>query len=423
MRTGTILKGDICFSTSPESVRAVENGYLVSDGERSLGVFDTLPDRYRDLPLTDHTGHLIVPGLTDLHMHAPQYTFRALGMDLELIEWLNTHTFPEEARYRDPEYARAAYGLVAGDFRRGATTRACLFATAHAEATGLLMDLMEESGIVSYVGKVNMDRNATDALREKDARTSLEDTKAWLNAARGRYKNTYPILTPRFIPSCTDELMRALAALSDELGLPVQTHLSENLSECAWVKALVPESRGYLDAYRRLGLLGGNPTIMAHSVWCDAEETEALRASGIFVAHCPASNMNLASGIAPIRRYLDRGVRVGLGSDVAGGQTTNIFRAMSDAVQVSKLYWRLVDQAEKPLGFEEAFYLATMGGGAFFGKVGSFEEGYEFDAVVLDDQSLKAARPLSVRERLERAVYLSEETKVVSKYVRGARLF
>ena len=149
-----------------------------------------------------------------------------------------------------------------------------------------------------------------------------------------------------------------------------------------------------------------------------------MHKNGVFVAHCPASNMNLTSGIAPIRKYLDLGLRVGLGSDVAGGHTDSIFRAITDAIQVSKMYFRMVNENYKPLVFSEAFYLATKGGGAFFGKVGSFEAGYEFDAIVMDDSVLAHPQSLTLSERMERAVYLGLDEKCLcAKFAAGRMLF
>jgi guanine deaminase len=162
---------------------------------------------------------------------------------------------------------------------------------------------------------------------------------------------------------------------------------------------------------------------MAHCVWSSDKEVELMRNNGVFVAHCPASNMNLTSGIAPIRKYLDLGLNIGLGSDIAGGHSDSIFRAITDSIQVSKMYFRMVDEAYKPLVFSEAFYLATKGGGAFFGNVGSFEEGYEFDAVIMDDSVLVHPQNLTLAERMERAVYLGlDDKKVIAKYVAGKKL-
>lgn len=424
MENSFVVRGDICYSRSPTSLRTQIDGYLVCVEGMCKGVFERLPDRYTALPQLDHRGKLVVPGLCDLHMHAPQYAFRGLGMDLELLDWLNSRTFPEEAKYADPDYARTAYEQLVHGLKSGPNTRVCLFATLHVPATLMLMDMLEESGLVTMVGKVNMDRNGGERLCEADPSRSLADTRRWLESVAGRgFRNTTPILTPRFIPSCSGDLLRGLVAIQKETGLPVQSHLSENRSECAWVGELCPDSAGYGDAYRRFGLFGGAvPTIMAHCTWSDDAEIELMRDCGVFAAHCPQSNVNLSSGIAPARRFLARGVRTGLGSDVAGGCHTSIFRAMADAVQVSKLRWRLCDQDDAPLTVEEAFWLGTAGGGAFFGKVGSFEDGYEFDALIVDDSSLAAPFPLTIPERLARTVYLSDDRHIVGKYVRGVRV-
>ncbi len=423
METSFALRGDICFSESPTTLRVQPNSYLVCVDGISGGVHATLPDEHKHLPVINYEGHLITPGLVDLHMHAPQFAFRGLGMDLELLDWLNTRTFPEEAKYADLAYAREAYARLIGDLKNGPNTRLCVFATLHLPATVMLMEMLEESGLVSMVGKVNMDRNSPDSLCEADAEQSLADTRRWLAETADRFDNTTTILTPRFIPSCSDELMRGLADLQRECALPVQSHLSENPSEVEWVAELCPGSSCYGDAYRRYGLFGGEvPTIMAHCVWSGEAETALMAEAGVYVAHCPQSNMNLSSGIAPVRKFLNAGVRVGLGSDMAGGCHSSIFRAMSDAVQASKLRWRLVDPADKALSVEEAFYLATVGGGSFFGKVGSFEPGYEFDALVIDDRPLLPPFEADVAERLARVTYFSDDRHIVRKYARGRQV-
>jgi guanine deaminase len=381
----------------------------------------------------DHSGMLIIPGLTDLHIHASQFAFRALGMDMELIEWLNKNAFLEEAKYRDTEYAQKAYGRFVDHIKKGPSTRLCIFATIHIPGTLLLMDLLEESGLVSLVGKVNMDRNCPEYLKENDAGgAAVEWLETFYQRRReGRYKNTAAILTPRFIPSCSNELMKSLAVLQRENALPIQSHLSENRQEVEWVRQLCPGSENYAGAYAEAGLLEG-PSIMAHCVWSDEREMELLFQKRVYVAHCPQSNINLSSGIAPVRRFLERGIPLGLGSDVAGGAHSSIFRAMSDAIQVSKLRRVLAAPEEKALTLEEAFFLGTAGGGSFFGKLsgtdlgpaGSFEPGWDFDALIIDDSSLcVSVEPnsvkLNLRDRLERAVYLSDDRHIIGKYVRG----
>lgn len=416
------LRGDILWSASPQKLCSREKHYLVCEDGLVAGVFPQLPDRYAGVPVRDYGDRVIIPGLTDLHTHAPQYAFRGLGMDLELLDWLDTHTFPEEARYAELEYARRAYAMFVQDLAGGATTRACVFATQHLPATTLLMEMLEKAGLCAYVGKVNMDRNSPNFYVE-ETKKSLELTERWIFDTVGRFKNVFPILTPRFIPTCSDELMRGLAKIQKRAHLPMQSHLSENLSEIGWVQELCPESRFYGDAYDQFGMFGGeNPTIMAHCVHSGQAERELMKERGVFIAHCPQSNENLSSGIAPARLYLEEGMNVGLGTDVAGGFSLSMLRAVGDAVQCSKLRWRLQDQSLKALTLPEAFYMGTRGGGAFFGKAGAFEEGYFFDAVVMDDKDIPCPRELRPEERLERLVYLGTNHNVVDKYINGMRI-
>ena len=417
------LKGTICYSKNQHELVFAENSYVVCENGICAGVFSQLPEEYRDIPTEDMGDRLIIPGFTDLHLHAPQYAYRGTGMDLELLDWLNTITFPQEARYADLSYAKKAYSIFVDDLKHSFTTRACIFATLHRPATELLMDMLEESGLTTMVGKVNMDRNGAPELQEESAQASAADTRQWLDEIRNRYDHTYPILTPRFTPSCTDELMTELGKIQKEYHLPVQSHLSENFGEIAWVKELCPASRFYGDAYDMFGLFGGAcPTIMAHCVHSTDEELQMIKDQGVYIAHCPESNTDLASGIAPIRHYLDMELRVGLGTDVAGGFSLSMFRAIVDTIQASKLRWRLMDQTLAPITLEEAFYMATIGGGSFFGKVGSFEKGYEFDAMVLDDSNIRHPQEISNRDRLERLVYLSDDRNLIGKYVQGRKV-
>jgi len=434
-----IIHGDLCWSESPSALKTMPDAFLVCVDGKSAGAFSQLPKQFEKLPIIDHSGSLVIPGLVDLHMHAPQFAFRGLGMDLELLDWLSSRAFPEEAKYGDLAYARKAYSLMVGHLKSGSTTRIVFFATLHVPATMVLMDLLEESGLVSMVGKVNMDRNSPDTLREESAAASLNATREWLKkCASANYRNTRPILTPRFIPSCSNELMRGLCALQREFNLPVQSHLSENRSEIEWVRKLCPSSAGYGAAYDDFGLFGSAesepaaaPTVMAHCVWSDENEIKLMAKQGVFAAHCPQSNINLSSGIAPMRRILETGVPAGLGSDIAGGTSSSIFRAMSDAIQVSKLRIPLLGVKEKALTIEEAFFLGTKGGGEFFGKsgmgyCGSFEQGFDFDALVINDKApeahaLDAPYNLPVRDRLERAIYICDSRNIKAKYVKGKR--
>lgn len=425
MEKNFILKGDIAYSVSLNEIMTYEAGYLVCKAGIVEGAFEQIPDAYKNFPIYDCGESLIIPGMTDLHVHAPQYTFRGIGMDMELLEWLSTHTFPEEAKYSDIEYAKKAYEYFCYDLQRSFTTRACIFATLHSEATILLMELLEKTGLITYVGKVNMDRNGGDNLQEKDAKTSFLDTKEWLNRIAGRFENTMPIITPRFIPSCSDELMEQLGGLAEENNLKIQSHLSENVSEIEWVKELVPAASSYANAYEIFNNMGcdDRPSIMAHCVYSNEEEIRIIKEHGAYVAHCPNSNMNLTSGIAPVRKFIEAGLNIGLGTDVAAGSSLNMLATILDTIQASKMYYRLVDTNVKPLTFEEAFGLATLKGGSYFGNVGSFLKGHEFDAVIIDDSKMVSMRKLSVRERVERICYNDADCVIEQKFVKGKLIF
>lgn len=418
-----ILKGDFIYSKSQTELEMIKDGFLLANEKEIIGVYTELPKEYKEERIEDYTGKLIIPGFTDLHVHAPQYTFRGLGMNMELIPWLNTYTFPAEAKYADVNYAKKTYPRFVEDLKNSATTRAGIFGTIHVESTEYLMDLIEESGVVAGVGKVNMDRNSPENLCE-ETEESLENTRRWLSEIEGRYDRVFPILTPRFIPSCSNRAMEGLETICRETGLPVQSHLSENISEIDWVQELHPDTSCYAEAYDKYGLCGSmSKTIMAHCVHSDRseKEMELLRKNQVWVAHCPESNMNLASGVAPIKKMMKENVRIGIGTDIAAGSKLSMFAAMADAIKASKLRWVYVDKEESPLTVSEVFYLATVGGGSFFGKAGSFEKGYEFDAVVIDDSNLSDTE-MSLYERLERLIYMAEESRIIRKYVRGQQV-
>lgn len=419
--TDIVLRGDIAHAPTPAGAEFFEDSFLVCAGGRCAGIFKSLPERYASLPVLDFSGKLVVPGMCDLHTHASQYADLGLGMDFELIQWLDDLTFPEEARLANTEYAEMVYSAFTRELRRGFTTRAAIFATVHAPATLTLMRLLEESGLKTLVGKVNMDRNCPDYLCEKGAQGSMEETLRWLDGC-AEFKNTKPIITPRFVPSCSDELLERLGELVGQRGLYVQSHLDETHAEISWVRGLVPDSIDYTDVYDRVGLLT-EKTVMAHCLYNSARETEIIKRRGAFIAHCPSSNSNIKSGIAPVRKYLDAGVNIGLGTDISGGQSLDVSEAMREALRASKLRTRLMEEENAALTCGEVFYLATRGGGAFFGDVGAFCEGFEFDAAVVDESRFGTLRGYSMQERLERFIYLSRGEDCCAKFVSGRRIF
>ncbi len=420
MNRDFILKGTFCDCGEDRALR-IRAGFGVCEGGVCRGIFADIPEKYAGLPMRDCTGMLILPGLVDLHVHASQYGFRGAGLDRQLLDWLNNYTFPEEARYADVGYASEAYVIFAGDLRRSATTRAAIFATIHTDGTLALMDLLEKTGLETRVGKLNMDRNSPDYYREASAEASISETARFIEEAKGRFTRTQPIITPRFIPTASDELMRGLGALKRRYGVGAQSHLSENGDEIRWVAELCPWVKHYGDAYDQPGLLGGD-TIMAHCIHSGDDEVALLKERGVFVAHCPRSNINVMSGLAPIRKYIELGLHVGIGSDVAGGDTLSLFEEMAEVVRASKMRWQYVDAQYKPLTVADALYLATRGGGAYFGRVGCFDEGYEFDAIVMDDSAIKSGMTLADEARVERLIYQSGRCVLRAKFCAGREI-
>ena len=367
MNSTTILKGNILYTPRPSEFISIPHGYIIAVDGVVVYCGESIPPAYADCEVTDYGDNLIIPGFVDTHAHAPQYCNRGLGMDKELLPWLETYTFPEEAKFSDSDYARLVYGAFVQDLWRNGTTRSILFGTIHKESTLVLMELLQKAGLSAYVGKVNMDRNSPNFLIE-ETQQSLIDTKDWLDVSSQYGPLVKPIITPRFVPSCTSELMSGLGRLAEEYNVPIQSHLSENHGEIDWVASLHPES---------------------------------------------------SSGIAPIRKLMKRNIPIGLGSDISGGHIVSMAKVLTEAIGLSKMKWVEVDQTYAPLTLSEAFYMATKGGGKFFGKVGSFEKGCDLDALIIDDTSIFDPNERTLEERLERWLYVGDDRHIVERYVAG----
>ena len=337
------LKGHIIHTPTPKGFEIFENSYVVCKKDTVIGIFKDLPEQYQAIPIFDYSGKLIIPGMADIHQHAPQYGFRGLGMALDLDSnwntWFMQYSLPEERHFNDLNYAELAYEKFTNDLLRSTTTRTCTFATIHRPATELLMQKLADKGFVAYVGKLNMDRNSIEGLQET-TEESLRETRTWLENTCEKYEYVKPMITPRYIPSCTDACMEGLQALIHEFGVPTQSHLSEGLDEIEWVKQLKPEISFYGQAYDMYDMLGSvMQSVQAHCVFPTPEEFELMsRRKKLWVAHCPQSNMNANGVAAPIRRYLDAGIHVGLGTDIAGSNTLSMFRTISDTIVASKIY-------------------------------------------------------------------------------------
>ncbi|QVK18792.1 guanine deaminase [Mycoplasmatota bacterium] len=415
------VKGNIIFSKTFGEYEIIKNGYIVVSGKVVQGVYQELDENLKDIKVFDYGDHLIIPGFVDLHVHAPQFANLGLGLDKELMPWLKAYTFPEEAKYCDVNYAKKVYSSFIKELWKHGTTRACVFGTIHKNATKLLMDLFAQSGLGAYVGKVNMNRNSPDYLTET-TEDSIRDTIEILDEYKDKYELVKPIITPRFIPTCSIDLLKSLGKLAKEYNVPVQSHLSENYGEISFVRELHPDSRNYASLYDEAGLFGDVPTIMAHCILVEEEEIALMVKKQVFIAHSPNSNCNLASGLAPIRRLVSRGALVGLGSDVSGGHSLSMMNVMINTAQVSNIKWLETNRVDKPLNTAEIFFLATKGGGKFFGQVGSFEPGYTFDALIIDDSSLPIFKSLSIEERLQKFIFTGDDRNIKERYVAGRRV-
>ncbi|GAA0705007.1 amidohydrolase family protein [Paraclostridium ghonii] len=415
-----IYKGNILFTKDKNKFETIENGFIVVKSGKILDIYKNLPDKYKDFEVIDYKNNLIIPGMNDLHCHAPQFKNLGMAMDKELIPWLNNYTFPEEGKYKEIEYADKIYKRFIKEVWKHGTTRIAVFATVHKDATINLINLFKHSGLGALVGKVNMNINCTNDLLE-DTNKSISDTKYILKNYYSENNIVNPIITPRFIPSCDSELLKELGNLAVKYNIPTQSHISENLGEIDWVKKLQPESRFYGDAYNRFNLFGQTKTLMAHCVYSCDNELELMKKNNVFAVHCPSSNLNLGSGIMPVRKFLDKNINVALGSDISGGHDLSIFKVMVNAIQCSKLLWINSNKNFDFLTLSEVFYMATKAGGSFFGKVGSFEKGYDFDALVIDDSNLYPD-DYNLIERLERFIYIGDDRNIVHRYVKGIKV-
>ena len=427
-----VYKAHILFTKEKDCFEVYENGYIAVEDGIVLGVASSLDELAPHLsPLTsedviDFGDKLLIPAMNDMHVHAPQVHNQGVAMDLELLPWLQNYTFPEESKYADTHYAERMYRRFLHTQWLFGTMRSVVFGTVHTDSTRVLMKLYQEAGMGAMVGKVAMNRHCPDALSEdvKAAVEGMEQLIAEFSHPSPRTSHlsplVRPIITPRFVPSCTPELLKACGELANKYQLPVQSHLSENTSEIAWVAELEKESTSYGDAYNRYGLFGQTPTIMAHCVWTNGSELELMKRNRVMVAHCPTSNFNLSSGLAPVRTFLDEGLPIGLGSDISGGHDLNMFRMLVYAIQVSKMHYQL-DKSKAFLTLPEIFWIATKSAGSFFGKVGSFEPGYEFDALVIDDEVLHPDE-YSLLHRLERFIYLGDDRQIAHRFCRGQEI-
>jgi len=331
----------------------------------------------------------ITPGLVDCHTHAPQYSNLGIGLDLPLLEWLDTYTFPTEKAMSDPDFASRVYKIFVDKLIRNGSTTVCYFATLHLEATKRLADIVHERGQRAWVGKVNMDWHTPLDLTET-TEESLTNTEEFIQYCRQEHflKNNLvePCITPRFAPVCSPTLLKSLGELAAKYQVPVQSHLCESKAEIKLAIERHPNYQNYTEIYRQNGLLTDR-TMMAHCIYLEPEEKDMIKATGAGIAHCASSNFNLSSGVLDINPLIKADLKVGLGTDVSGGSSLSMLHAIQSTFTAAKITQVSKELSDCPLNIDRAFYLATLGGARAMGLekiIGNFEVGKQFDALIVD---------------------------------------
>jgi guanine deaminase len=396
------LRGDLLdFTGEPgwgevdaAAVRFRPDHWLLVENGRILRAQAEQPDA--GWALQDHRGRLILPGFIDTHVHMPQLDVIA-SYGTELLDWLNTYTFPAETGFADPARSQAGAQLFLEALLAHGTTSAVVFPTAHKVSAEALFAAAQQRGMRLITGKVLQDRHSPDGLRDDvvQARADCTDLIArWHGVDRLAYA-----VTVRFAPSSSPEQLAMAGALcAADPTLYMQTHVAENRAEVAWVKELFPEARSYLDVYARAGLLHPR-SVLAHGIWLDDADRDALRRSGAQIAHSPSSNLFLGSGLFDWNAATAAGAAVSLATDVGGGTSLSMVRTMADAYKVQAM-------AGQRLTAWKALHAATLGSAQALGladEIGSFEPGRVADVCVWD----WAADPVALR-RMELARHLHE---------------
>lgn len=378
---------------------AVKNGKIIAIGNRS----NISAELLESLPVIELSqNQFLLPGFIDCHIHAPQYPNLGLGLDLPLLEWLETYTFSLEGNYKDKQFAQKVYEKVIRRTIECGTTTATYFATNYKESSLILAEEATKQGQRAFIGKVCSDRLSPDYYVETTS-DSLRDTEEFIiNVLKLENPLVQPIITPRFALSCTNELLAGLGDLASKYDLNIQSHISENLNEIEVVKKM-SKVKTYANAYENANLLT-NKCVMAHGVHLNDNELQTLKKCGTSIAHCPTSNTKLQSGFCDVRRILEAGIKVGLGTDVSGGNSVSMLTAIQDALNVSHClnfakkqhimgtgriaeYDQQQNKNYKPMEYKNALYLATLGGAealALNEKCGNFKVGKDFDGLLVD---------------------------------------
>ena len=398
-----------------DALHCIEDGLLVLDAGR---IVSAAP--YQERPgvdVVDYRGRLLMPGFVDAHVHSAQTDVIASQSD-NLLDWLDRHTFPAEARFADSAYAREASEYFIDELLRNGTTTAAVFPSVHPESVDAFFEAAARRGLRMAAGKVMMDRHCPPAVRD-EAESSYRDAQALIRRWHGRERLAYAV-TPRFAPTSSERQLELAGRLLEEhAGLLLQTHLSENEDEVRWVRQLFPWARNYVEVYARYGMIRPG-ALFAHCLHLDSGEWDRLAAGGSAAVHCPSSNLFLGSGLFDLAAARRTGTAVSLGSDVGGGTSFSMLRTMHDAHKVARM-------RGVPFDALDGFYLATLGGASALGMqehIGSFQPGREADFIVLrPDATPLLARRMAQAESIEARLFLlmtlGDERVIEATYILG----
>lgn len=414
-----IIHANIVYSNDREHLAVHPDSYIAVEKGIVKGIWPVIPEEYQNVPVADYSDAILIPAFSDLHVHAPQYPNRGLNMDLLLSDWLKECTFPMEAKYADPGFAKLVYDAFLDDMIANGTMHACVYGTIHAEATSYLLERMDEKGIKGYVGKVNMDRGAQEDLLE-DMETSICETESFLEKYSAN-RNTKPMITPRFAPTCTRELIRELGKLGKKYNVGMQTHLVESLWEAKQAGLLFPECSCDTEIYERAGLMENGPVIGAHFIFPSDEDIRIMQKYDSYAVQCPDSTISIIAGIMQTGTLIDKGMKIGLGSDLSAGHHIGIYTQIARSVQLSKLKQFYEPEGNRKISFQEAFWMATKQSGQLFGTTGSLEPGSVFDALIIDGLS-DVARKLSPEQIVERFCYIGTKEHIKARYMNGEEI-
>jgi len=403
------------FVTERDGIVVCRNGTLETIGP-TAEIMRSLP---ADTPVTHYENCLIAPGFIDTHVHYVQ-TGMIASYGAQLLDWLNRYAFPAEMAFKDPAHAQAMARVFCDELLRNGTTTALVFCAVYPQSVDALFAEADRRGMRIIAGKVLMDRNAPEPLRDT-AQQGYDESKALIARWHGRGRALYAI-TPRFAGSSTPAQLDAAGSLwREHPDVLMQTHISENRREIEWTAELFPERKNYLDIYDHHGLIGKR-AVLAHGVHLSEDEICRCHESNTAIAHCPTSNLFLGSGLFPISRFKDarRPVEVGLGTDIGGGTSFSLLATMGAAYEIAQLNGRTLSAVE-------AFYLATLGGAralALEEKIGSIAAGREADLVALDPKAtpllaLRTERAESIEDLLFALMMLGDDRAVAATYVAG----